>query len=330
MSGHCLALLVLFLSSMLCGMQSSFARSSDDPKQTTLPEDDLDVHALDDSPGPPMKVLLLLGLRAEVNELVKIAISEELASLDVQHVELPVAASSDFSWPTGRVILATGRQGCQVALNAAQAARILCTLLTEEGFSSLDKRKQKPGQLSALVIDQPVSRQAKAAHLVYPSLTRFAVLSATGASKGDVKNAGPVIVDAFKFDSSLALPPQLSDVLSSHDALIATSDSSIFNTTTLSPVLLTAYGYQKPVIGFSRAYVKAGALITCYSTTAQILREVPQILHSDLSNDNDAHPIRYPRYFSVVDNVNVARSLSLLRGQSFVAGQTLTDADLEP
>lgn len=321
------SLLVLCLVS-LCSVQTASARNTDNADIDTVAAERQLIETTASSPGnASLKILLILGLREEANQLVRLSVDEELSAMRVEFVTADEAASADYRWPEADLYLAAGAQGCRVAVASLEQQRILCTLLTEEGFRSLEADSEEHDRLSALVIDQPVSRQAIVTNRIYPSLSRFSVFSGseTWSDDGD----DPATVDGFPYLASHPMPSQLSDVLHSHDALIATSDNSIFNSSTLSTVLLTAYGYHKPVIGFSRAYVKAGALITCYSTPSQILREVAQMMRSDSLPLENAPRIFYPRYFSVIDNESVARSLGLIRDRHIIHGQTLSDEDFE-
>lgn len=281
------------------------------------------------TPSRP-RILVLLGLKEQANLLVEIAVAEEFGDMDVQQVHTSEAASPDYHWPEVDTVVSAGRSGCQLALQAVQDSRIFCTLLTEEGFHSLDtgNRNTSSPSLSALFIDQPASRQMQIANRVYPSLAQFSIFSGHGIG-ADSDEVLPAI-DVFPFRATVALPPQLSDVLNTHDALIATSDSGIYNASTLSTVLLTAYGYGKPVIGYSRAYVKAGALLTCYSTPGQILRQAAKYLKLNSTSSITEERRLYPEYFSVADNPRVARSLGLVKEFQIITGETYTDADFKP
>ncbi len=274
------------------------------------------------------RILVVMGLREEANLLVRIAVLEEFDGLDVQLVHADDAASPDYHWPDADLYLAAGSRSCHLVLESLAKRKVLCTLLTEESFLGLDADQYDNAQIAALVIDQPVDRQARVANVTYPSLSRFSVFSS--ANQLDDIREDSIAVDGFPYFSSVSLPSQLSDALHAHDALIATSDNSIFNASTLSTVLLTAYGYHKPVIGFSRAYVKAGALISSFSTPSQIFREIAHWLRSGATSFDDMPPISYPRYFSVIVNASVARSLGLIQSRRFNYGETLTDEDFEP
>ena len=56
------------------------------------------------------------------------------------------------------------------------------------------------------------------------------------------------------------LYPTLQRVLADPAVLVAVPDATLFNNRTISNILLTAYHQRSPVVGFSPACVKAGAL----------------------------------------------------------------------
>ena len=328
--GNYLVTLSVLLVCLLCSFKTTVAQVTDvnpaEPIAKVAAASGIELPA----PQPGTRILVLLGLREQANKLVELAVAEEFGELDVQLVDILAAASPDYRWPQVDTVVTAGRRGCQLALQAVHDTRIFCTLLTEEGFHGLDTshREPKAPSLSALVIDQPASRQMQIAHRVYPALAKFSIFSGHGI--GVDTNEILAAAEVFPYRSTVPLPTQLGDALSAHDALIATSDSEIYNASTLSTVLLTAYGYGKPVIGFSRAYVKAGALITCYSTPGQILRQVASYLAAEPTSGMPNGKTFYPDYFSVVDNPRVARSLGLIDEFRITPSETYTDADFEP
>jgi ABC-type uncharacterized transport system substrate-binding protein len=274
-----------------------------------------------------LRVLVVPGLKEDVNQQVTLAIVEEFSNLLVQQVDIDQLTNSNPVWPEVDIVVTTGKIGCLAALQHATTNDILCTLLTEESFRSIESAilDTTRRNVTALVIDQPAIRQALVANRVYPALAEFSVFA--GAGIGNGLQQPDASLKVIPFSEVAALPAQLRDALNNRDALIATSESSIFNTTTLSTVLLTAYGFGKPVIGFSRAYVNAGALITCYSTPALIMRQIAQRLTVETESGAANPELIYPEYFSVVDNPSVARSLGLVKNFSFSSDEAYTDQD---
>jgi ABC-type uncharacterized transport system substrate-binding protein len=64
------------------------------------------------------------------------------------------------------------------------------------------------------------------------------------------------------------------------------------------------------VLGFSPAYVRAGALVSLHSTPAQVGIQAASLARSVLNGQSPA-PSQYPADFTVEVNTHVARSLGL-------------------
>ncbi|MFK7992615.1 MAG: hypothetical protein AB8B87_00660 [Granulosicoccus sp.] len=274
-------------------------------------------------------IFVVLGLANSLNDDIKRTIATEFVDRNLSVIELDDQSLRSIEWPEQGLIIAAGVAGCEQILGINVTLDVRCVLLTEENFRSIHRNAKLPlpRSLSALVIDQPVVRQAQVAQRVYPALSRFAVLSESN-KQNDTASSKEISLDSNQYRPTLPLAPQLSEVLATNDALIAIPESSIFSRKTLRTVLLTAYGYGKPVVGLSRAYVKAGALITAYSTPEQIFREIAETPTTAITES--ATIVSYPRYFSIADNVNVAKSLRLTKLLSFDAYTTFTDRDFRP
>jgi putative ABC transport system substrate-binding protein len=66
------------------------------------------------------------------------------------------------------------------------------------------------------------------------------------------------------------------------DVLLALPDSNIYNSKTVKNILLTSYRYRKPVIGFSKNFVDAGALAAIYSDTEMIAMTASKLIEQYL------------------------------------------------
>ncbi len=279
---------------------------------------------------------VLLSLPAEherqAREEIKRFFPAEQYAVDVDSLENyiarePVSDGSDLGH--GDIVLAAGSQSCQYALIELPERSVMCLLLSRESFHKITQgharqRREKP--YTAIVIDQPVKRQVQIANTVFPSLKYFGVLaSEANARLQKAKSCARVQVSTYNENEALA--PQITDIMSSTDALIALPDHNLYNSERLRTVLLTAYGYAKPVIGYSPSYVKAGALISTYTTTRQVFRQAAELLESSLHLGADTSMVHEPQYFSITDNASIAKSLGLVRRFRYAADHDYTDED---
>ena len=93
--------------------------------------------------------------------------------------------------------------------------------------------------------------------------------------------------------------------------ILAIPDNNIYNAQNIRNILMTTYRHNQAVIGFSSAMVKAGALASTYSDIDDVLTQADNLLNTAAITGHLPEP-QFPKYFSVVINDNVARSLNLV------------------
>jgi ABC-type uncharacterized transport system substrate-binding protein len=123
------------------------------------------------------------------------------------------------------------------------------------------------------------------------------------------KNALSVSEENIYQDSDLI--PKLQKTLEVTDALMAIPDPLIYSRETAQPILLTSYRHLKPVFGYSQSYVRAGALAAVYSKSNQLARQAAEIAVSSQLAPSLLPPPQTPKYFSVIVNYQVGRSLNI-------------------
>lgn len=188
-------------------------------------------------------------------------------------------------------------------------------------------------RFSAIYSDPPLVRQARLGQLIIPRAGTLAILaSPEDASRyRDLRDE----LEAIGLESRVFVVPSqdelirhLARALSYGDYLLGTPDSAIFNRQTVKPLLLTSYRSNRLVIGPSRAFVRAGAVASTYTSARdQIGAAVPLIRHW-LAHD-ELEAARFPAEFDVAVNQQVARSMDLLVPSEKELRETLREQEDE-
>lgn len=105
-------------------------------------------------------------------------------------------------------------------------------------------------------------------------------------------------------------PVRAINALGGVHALLAVPDNTLYTPDTLRAMLESTYRRGLPVIGFSAATVNAGTLASAWSDPEDVAADLIELL--DNINLSSLPEARYPRYWRVNINDNVARSLGLL------------------
>ena len=191
----------------------------------------------------------------------------------------------------------------------------LNVLVSRDGYDQiqhLPSQHKKPH--SAVFLDQPLERQVALLHAALPGTRDVGVLYT--AQQPELQNLRHLLTTQDirlhdqKVDESQSLNDALESLLAVSDVLFVLPDVDIYNAGTIRDILLTAYRKQVPLIGISRAYVKAGALCAVFSTSEQIADQASGMIQR-YAESGKLPPAQYPSEFEVSVNMQVARSLEI-------------------
>lgn len=239
----------------------------------------------------------------------------------------PTARALDKVGPLPGLIVAVGGAAARLAQTIPGQQPVLNILIPRQLYEQLPPGN---GAHSALYIDQPFERQLNLCRLLVPKLHNLAVLygPTSQESDGDLRDAAQrsgIKLVAQRVAAGTNPNAALDVALDDSQLLLALPDPDVFTRYTVAGLLLTAYHHAVPVIGFSAAYVKAGALAAVYSTPEQIGRDAAEIVLASRTESGWLLPApRYPAYFSVAVNRQVGRSLNLKLPDDSVLLQALT------
>jgi ABC-type uncharacterized transport system substrate-binding protein len=171
-------------------------------------------------------------------------------------------------------------------------------------------------RLGVIYLDQPLTRQLALIRLALPQARRLGVLSGPESSdkvtelKTWASTYGLELHQAAVTqpdDFSTALPRLLDGV----EVLLALADPKVFNSSTIQNILLASFHERVPLVAFSPAYVRAGAVLAVYSTPFQAGNQAADVVLGVLRDQALPDHGMEPNDFDVGVNVNVARSLGL-------------------
>ena len=232
--------------------------------------------------------------------------------INLQEVEqLEVAENSEL-------VIALGVKALTACANLKVTTPVLGVFIPMPAFNNLLIRSKRDlGDFSAIALNQPFSRQFNLVKNVLPEARKIGVLLGPTSSqyaeliKEEGEEAGLSIKEENVYLEA-DLIPKLNEALATSDALLAVPDPLIFSRETAQPILLTSYRQQKPLFGYSQSYVRAGALAAVYSSSKQIAKQAAEIALASQKDANLLPPPQAPKYFSIIVNYQVARSLNLV------------------
>jgi putative ABC transport system substrate-binding protein len=237
-----------------------------------------------------------------------------LFNLNITSVNESNALQLEQQVATAKTLIVTiGSRAAKFVATHHHNSPVLHTLVPKQTFSQL----VKASNTSAIYIDQPIFRQLRLIRESMPERRRVGILINDHSYQTKL--------EVQKLSKKYGLKPQfgvvsnaqkignvLSELMEKSDVLLALPDPMIFNRHTVRNILLSSYHQQIPVIGFSEAYVNAGAIAAAFSSPQDIGRHMGSLVGSFLAAGGKKLPRpAYPKYYSIKCNKRVANSLQI-------------------
>lgn len=262
------------------------------------------------------RVVVVTAERSGAHEETLVALRSALAP-DIPTSDFAVYGIRDLERGVpgdARIIVTIGAQAAKAVGTRAPTAPVLSTLIPRDAFDAIQYGPH-PDRYSAIFLDQPVHRQIALLNIALPHKPTVALLASPASYElarrlASVAREQQLDANIEKISAVDEIYPALERLLAEPAVLLALPDSTVFNSYTIQNVLLTSYRRRAPLVGFSPAYVHAGALLALYSTPAQIARQAADAVRRVLAGGG-LPPPQAPREFEVATNPNVARSLAI-------------------
>ena len=231
-------------------------------------------------------------------------ISKKLLSQNINSALLDPDKSSLSILEKADLIIVMGKRAIKSAIEKAGSKPVL-------GITT-SALPQTPG-LSQLVIQQPLCRHFRLIRSLSDEIRTVSVISRNQniAKKLEqcAKQNNLQLKLAIKREHE-SLASTVSKALES-DVILALPDKSIYNANTVRNILLRSYRKRIPVIGFSRAFVNAGALAALHSDPEHIAEQVVILVKQYFELGKLPAAPTYLDHYEVLINHRVSDSLEL-------------------
>jgi putative tryptophan/tyrosine transport system substrate-binding protein len=210
-----------------------------------------------------------------------------------------------------KVIVTVGLDAAQLPLSKSQPA--IHTLLTAQNYKTLT---QHSDHHSALFVEQPTKRLINLLQIALPQFNDVGILQGSELPQSSAKlqqqfsGAGIQLKIEQISTQQNTLFPALKRLISRSEALLLLPDASIINRSHIKTIIMTSYRSRIPLVGYSKALVKAGAIIGVYSSPEQQGRQAA-IMTNTLLTTSNLPPPQYPSQFNIGINYQMARRLNI-------------------
>ena len=161
-------------------------------------------------------------------------------------------------------------------------------------------------------IEQPTQRYFSLARAILPQSQSALIIKHENSISEVIDNIDEPNKKQLKYkvktvnDKNIAI--EINSHIQEHDMLLALPDVSTYNRNTAKEVILSSYHNNKPIIAFSRSFVRAGAITAIFSSLDDIVSETVIHLNNKSKPGISTH---YPNNYTIETNESVARSLGI-------------------
>ncbi|GEM_PF-1503661 len=211
--------------------------------------------------------------------------------------------------------VAVGTEAARLLSQTADTVPQFYILLLPEQYWALSFAAQT--QRSALFLGQPAARYLALVQQAMPQRKSVGVILGPISSKRQAElqqEAKRLQLDLHSATIRAVdeLPAALNQLAKLSDVLLTLPDPVVVNPETARTLILTSYQQGISLVGYSRALVKAGALMAVHTTPEQFGRELAGIVQAIGQGDHARLPEPdYSAYFVVSVNYQLARALDL-------------------
>jgi len=172
--------------------------------------------------------------------------------------------------------------------------------------------------LTGASLDIPVETQFRELLSVLPRVKRIGVIYNLEENR-EIINEASLIAKGMGLElvtavvgSEKAVPDALDDLIKKVDALWSVSDNIVFTSQSVQYILLATLRNEKPFMGISPSYVKAGALMAISSDYKDVGRQAGEVASRVIAGEQPNNiPITAPRRVYLSLNAIVAEQIGI-------------------
>jgi putative tryptophan/tyrosine transport system substrate-binding protein len=217
-----------------------------------------------------------------------------------------------------RLFVTLGTQATAALAEAPSGAPVLAALVPRQSFERILRQSGRKAskQLTAIYLDQPLSRQVALIRAALPQAKRVGVLwgpesKANGPLLRSLAEINGLQLVEADFKPEAGGFPDLRPVLATSDVFLAMADPQVFNSGTIQNLLLTTFRANLPMVAFSPAYVRAGAWLSLHVTPEQVGLQLARLVGEVLQGRSLPEQPLESNDFEISVNEHVGRSLNL-------------------
>jgi len=249
--------------------------------------------------------------------------------------KIPIQNALNTKLKKQSFVIALGSKVTKALLESDIRKPTLSLLIPKSFAEAIEKEHPESTNLSMLLIEHPIKRHFKLFSALLGEHHKMGLMLGTHTLQSEklfkqaAAESNQSLITRY-IEQPEQLIPALKVLSKETDALLALPDPGIYNKRTIRSILLSSYRYKLPIIGFSKAYVKAGAIAAIYSKPEQISTQATNISNQFFKKNYFDKKTHQPTDFSISLNHKVARSMRIRLPEISAITEKIKTSEMKP
>ena len=213
------------------------------------------------------------------------------------------------------VVISVGTEPFGIVSSHKVDGAIVPTMILRSDRSRGSQFPTGAQRLPSVYLDVPLASLLNELKILLPSRSRCGVIRNSVRGDPDPSPPGQVRQQGFTLETALCSRPE--DLVKSFlslkgkaDFVVLFPDSSLYNNTTVRPLILASLESRLPIVGFSSSFVRAGAALGVYPDFHDVGVQTADVVQKVIAGKTGL-PDESPRKLQVAINQRVLRLLGL-------------------
>lgn len=247
------------------------------------------------------------------NQTIQTLINKADKAAHFRVLELEASSGNPALLQDSDLIIAVGASATQAIISEYPEKSLISAYLTQQQYNDLklQNKYHRP-----ILLDQPLERYLAFSQLVLNAKS----IGIVDQTQITLTRKQHLLLKQLEVNLRQYQPEEyeqpltrIRQLIGQNDTLLMLPNQKIYNRDTLKGILLTTYRSRTPVISYSPAHVKSGALASIYSSPTDIGQQLGEMLNQFLVHKkiHNKSP-QFARYYSILFNQRVAHALGII------------------
>jgi ABC-type uncharacterized transport system substrate-binding protein len=262
----------------------------------------------------PVRVLIVTASREGPHAIVIEGLQRTLAEHSITSSAFRLASDEaalhqELSSQSGQIAVALGTEALQTLLSAGSRIPLVATMAFRTDFANLAAPSVENRLAGAVWLDIPIPSVTAGLLCAFPSAGRLALVrNPAQPDPGTAQLPPGIVLKPVECRTATDLLSALRKLKGQVDFVLCTPDSSLYNKTTVEPLILASLEHRLPLVGYSASFVHAGAAVGVYPDFLDIGRQTAALCERLLANASGPRE-EHPRKTAVAVNERVLHLL---------------------